>query len=361
MLPRSSLRIKILLAMGFIALLVAGAITATDYHFRRQELLTEFQSFVRSVAGTCALAISGEDLHAIQSNADASAAPFVRTRTILAKVRDINHLAENEIYLLRPTKNPAEPFETEFVCMLQTRTFVGDRYVIPAANRQPYHAAWQEKQPAATGIYMDPNGTYISGYAPILDAAGAPVAIVEVDANISRFIQRQRQVLLTSLAIGGGAFIVALLPGLLLASRITKGLNRLTDGIRRFQKGQYDVRVIVQSRDEIQRMSEVFNDMIVSLAEKLALIPYVSRFTTEAVRKSRHDPSWLSGMEQSVVVLFADLRGFTRFSEDREASRVVQELNQLLAVQAEVVISSGGDVDKFVGDRVMAVFLDEDN
>ena len=100
-------------------------------------------------------------------------------------------------------------------------------------------------------------------------------------------------------------------------------MNKLTDGIRRFQYGQYDVRVVVESKDEIQRVGEVFNEMIASVAERLALIPYVSRFTAEAVRRGREDPSWLSGMEQDVVVLFADLRGFTRFSEDREASRVV--------------------------------------
>ena len=38
---------------------------------------------------------------------------------------------------------------------------------------------------------------------------------------------------------------------------------------------------------------------------------------------------------------------------------LVRELNQLLAVQADVVLSAGGDVDKFIGDAVMAVFLDQ--
>jgi adenylate cyclase len=35
----------------------------------------------------------------------------------------------------------------------------------------------------------------------------------------------------------------------------------------------------------------------------------------------------------------------------------VRELNRLLAVQADAVVSAGGDVDKFIGDAVMAVFL----
>ena len=63
-------------------------------------------------------------------------------------------------------------------------------------------------------------------------------------------------------------------------------------------------------------------------------------------------------MVEDVWVIFADLRGFTRFSEHRDASVLVRELNQLLSVQADVVLSAGGDVDKFIGDAVMAVFLD---
>ena len=62
-------------------------------------------------------------------------------------------------------------------------------------------------------------------------------------------------------------------------------------------------------------------------------------------------------MEQEVIVLFADLRGFTSWCETREASFLVRELNRLLAVQADAVVSAGGDVDKFIGDAVMAVFL----
>lgn len=60
-------------------------------------------------------------------------------------------------------------------------------------------------------------------------------------------------------------------------------------------------------------------------------------------------------------MLFADLRGFTRWCEAREASLLVRELNRLLAVQADVVVCAGGDVDKFIGDAVMAVSLDRED
>jgi len=181
--------------------------------------------------------------------------------------------------------------------------------------------------------------------------------MIEADARISRFVERQEEELLLALGIGCVAFLVAMIPGLLLARNITRGLNKLSAGIRRFQAGEHDVQVQVATGDELQQLGRVFNEMIISLGEKLALLPYVSRFTAEAVRRSREDPQWLAGMEQEVIVLFADLRGFTSWCESREASFLVRELNHLLALQADAVVSAGGDVDKFIGDAVMAVFL----
>ncbi len=352
---RISLRAKIVLAMATVAALVVTAILATNFHFRRAQLLQEFQAFVRGVAGTTALALDGEEISTIRSPHDATSPAFQKARALLLRSRQINGLAENELYILRPTG--ASPFDTEFVVMLQAKTFIGSRYSVPVENWERFLDAWNSKQPTSSDIYEDENGRWISGYAPIFNRAGRPVAIVEADARITRFIERQREELWLALAIGGGAFLVAMIPGLLLARSITRGLNHLSAGIRRFQSGEHDVQVTVTTGDEVQQLGTVFNEMIVSLGEKLALLPYVSRFTAEAVRRSREDPQWLAGMEQDVIVLFADLRGFTSWCETREAAFLVRELNRLLAVQADAVVSAGGDVDKFIGDAVMAVFL----
>jgi class 3 adenylate cyclase len=350
-----SLRTKVALAMAAVAALVVTAILATNFHIRRAQLLQEFQSFVRGAAGTTALALQGDEISAIRAPGDAMTAAFGRARDILERSRKVNGLAENEMYILRPTG--ASPFETEFVVMLQKKTFIGSRYSVPMGNWDRFLDAWNTGSPTSSDIYEDENGRWISGYAPVFDHAGRPVAIVEADARISRFLARQRDELLLALAIGCGAFLVAMIPGLLLARNITRGLNKLSAGIRRFQSGEHDVQVEVKTGDELQHLGKVFNEMIVSLGEKLALLPYVSRFTAEAVRRSRKDPKWLAGMEQEVIVLFADLRGFTRWCETRDASFLVRELNRLLAVQADAVVSAGGDVDKFIGDAVMAVFL----
>lgn len=348
------LRLKIILAMGVVAIVCVAAILIPGHYARQRQILEDFQIFVRSVAGTTAIALRGEDLARIRTSADAQSPEFLRVRGILSRSQLVNGLREHQLYILRPT---GAERETEFVVMLQRETFIGNRYLICEENIGALKQAWTTLRPTHTGVYRDEHGTWISGYAPILDAAGQPVAIIEADAEISRLVQKEFDELLFALAIGCAALLVGMIPGLLLARGITRGLNKLSIGMRRFQSGDTGVRVEARSGDEVGQLARAFNDMILSLEEKLALLPYVSRFTAEAVRRSREQPELLTGTEADVYVLFADLRGFTRFSEEREASVFVRELNQLLALQADVVISAGGDVDKFIGDAVMAVFI----
>jgi adenylate cyclase len=65
----------------------------------------------------------------------------------------------------------------------------------------------------------------------------------------------------------------------------------------------------------------------------------------------------LGGKETDVTVLFADLAGFTAFSEGRPASEVIEMLNRYWeSVVPAVVDREGGLIERFAGDAVMAVF-----
>ena len=64
----------------------------------------------------------------------------------------------------------------------------------------------------------------------------------------------------------------------------------------------------------------------------------------------------LQGQEREIAVLFADLRGFTSLSEDKLPFDVVFILNRYFAAMGAAVEASGGRVDKFIGDGVMALF-----
>ena len=68
------------------------------------------------------------------------------------------------------------------------------------------------------------------------------------------------------------------------------------------------------------------------------------------------DSLQLGGQQREITVLFADIRGFTGYSEKRSPEELVAVLNRYLAAGAEAVLAQEGTVDKFLGDAVMAWF-----
>jgi class 3 adenylate cyclase len=72
----------------------------------------------------------------------------------------------------------------------------------------------------------------------------------------------------------------------------------------------------------------------------------------------RSDPSraGLGGSTAEVSVLFADLRGFTSFSEGSDPEEVLNLLNRYFGVAVPAVLRNAGTVVQFVGDAMLAVF-----
>jgi PAS domain S-box-containing protein len=64
----------------------------------------------------------------------------------------------------------------------------------------------------------------------------------------------------------------------------------------------------------------------------------------------------LGGKRATITALFADIRGFTTFSEKQEAEQLVKILNRYLAAMADAVLAQEGTIDKFMGDAIMAWF-----
>jgi adenylate cyclase len=68
------------------------------------------------------------------------------------------------------------------------------------------------------------------------------------------------------------------------------------------------------------------------------------------------DSLQMGGQLCDITVMFADIRGFTSFSEKQSPAELVAVLSRYLAAGAEAVLAQEGTVDKFLGDAVMAWF-----
>lgn len=68
----------------------------------------------------------------------------------------------------------------------------------------------------------------------------------------------------------------------------------------------------------------------------------------------------LDGAQQLVTILFADLSGFTTFSEKHAPEQVFSILNRYLSLAAQAILEQEGTLDKFIGDAVMALWNSPD-
>jgi len=92
--------------------------------------------------------------------------------------------------------------------------------------------------------------------------------------------------------------------------------------------------------------------------EEVARANY-SRFLPEYVVKQmleNPDSFKLGGVNQTITILFADIRGFTRISEHAPPEKIVSLLNRYFSAMTDIIFAHGGTLDKYLGDGLMALF-----
>ena len=114
---------------------------------------------------------------------------------------------------------------------------------------------------------------------------------------------------------------------------------------------------IRDARGEVTGLSAIAQDIddrrIAEQSMKQALGTYLDgRVAEHILREGRG----LCAREADVTMMFVDIRDFTAYAERFEPREVVQMLNCLFDLAVPVITQHGGQVDKFVGDGLLAVF-----
>lgn len=159
------------------------------------------------------------------------------------------------------------------------------------------------------------------------------------------------------IALTAGAMVASVLAAALMARRISRPVQDLSEGAKRIGAGVYDEPVAVRSRDELGRLAVAFNEMAAGLQERDRVRDLLGRHVSPAVASElMRRPGALGGEEREVTVLFTDIRSFTALSEARSPTDLLDLLNAYFTELSTTVERHGGIVDKYIGDAVMAVF-----
>lgn len=127
--------------------------------------------------------------------------------------------------------------------------------------------------------------------------------------------------------------------------------------VNRVGDGDFESKVEIKNRDELGTLADEINGMTKGLKERFELSKYVSKSTDNLIKSGSEAGE--KSQRRHLTVLFSDIRGFTAYSDRNEPHDVIRNLNTILQVQADIIARYNGDIDKFVGDEIMAIFTNE--
>ncbi|MGF1493029.1 MAG: response regulator [Microcoleaceae cyanobacterium] len=141
-------------------------------------------------------------------------------------------------------------------------------------------------------------------------------------------------------------------------------------------KADEDTRIEGVERGADAYVSKPFNDRellaevrnLRALKENERRIAELNRYLTESVLRRFLPPTMVERAAQGnmvldlnpeprlITILFSDIVGFTRMSNQLQSQRIAEVLNEYLGEMTQAIFVNGGTVDKFIGDAVMAIY-----
>jgi len=157
-------------------------------------------------------------------------------------------------------------------------------------------------------------------------------------------------------------------------------LRRLERAMARLRRGDFSVRVPVTATDEIGAAEEGFNLMARRLAESYEALEARNRELTEALERvsflervkqglnrfvpdtvrrlieENPDAPGLHKAAKDVTVLFLDIEGYTRLSEELPREKLNEVIERYFSLYLSDIHAGEGDVNETAGDGLMILF-----
>lgn len=236
---------------------------------------------------------------------------------------------------------------------------------ITAEDAAAYIQHYRNERTRRLPIYKPEKGTYIYVY-PITFSrkdghklVGFSVVTYFKEILDRPYFQAKVFVLALSAVFLYAAIIITLFlsdvitdPLILLCGNIRKTTNILSDilsGTAKIDAEKLTFAETIKTHDEIKHLSIEIKNIITLIR---GMLPYVSFHTIRNAEKEKGS----RGGQRDLCFLFTDIRGFTSLCENMNPREVIAILNRYLDIETQIIFNNGGDIDKYVGDEMMAFF-----
>ena len=149
--------------------------------------------------------------------------------------------------------------------------------------------------------------------------------------------------------------IAPFLLALVIGRRLVAPLIELREMAARVARGDYQARLTEGRSGEYGLLASAFRSMTSSLAGGKLLQLFVSESVKETVRTRQKNTVERPTAEHRLV-LFISPAGFHKRLGEVNPTQVLTELNGFLEVASREIRLTGGDVDKFIGEKILAAY-----
>ena len=161
------------------------------------------------------------------------------------------------------------------------------------------------------------------------------------------------RIILVSLAV----LFIAIILIRIFSNSITNPIKELVDASAKIERGEFELDIQPRTQDEIGLLTASFVQMGKGLSEREKLMVSFSKFTNKTIaQKAASGELSLGGENRTATIFFSDIRSFTAMSEKMQPHEVVEFLNAYMTRMVDCVNKTGGVVDKYIGDAIMAVW-----
>lgn len=206
---------------------------------------------------------------------------------------------------------------------------------------------WHGRQEALTTYFVP-----IS----VQDMTAGYAAVTLSGKRIEQALAKARRTIVSATIVMG---LVAIVVAFVLARKLSQPIHNLLSAASAISSGDLNFRIDERRNDEIGLLINAYNSMACGLLEKNQVEKVLSRFVSPSVaRKMMADLDQISlgGREADGSVIFADIVGFTRLSENMAPDAVAELLNGYFDAISVAATFYRGTIDKYMGDCAMIVF-----